>query len=83
MSHTIILAPFIFAFLTFFMRFYVRERAASMQNPSFILAAATVAIAALYLVLGVTEHFPPYGDVGFGVVGLALLGLAIARMFML
>src|SRR4051812_10269356 len=41
MSNSIILLPFIFAFLVFAFRFYFRESAASMANPSFVLAVGT------------------------------------------
>jgi hypothetical protein len=83
MSHTIILAPFILAFLIYILRFYGREGAASMTNPSFLLAAGTVTTAAFYLFLGVVDMVPPYGTLGFGVVGVGLLALAVARMFMI
>jgi hypothetical protein len=80
---TIVLVPFIFAFLIFVLRFYARESAASMRNPSFVLAFLTMAAAGGYLYLRVTGMMPPYGTVGFGVLGLGLLGTAIARMFMI
>jgi hypothetical protein len=83
MSHSIILVPFIFAFLTFVLRFYARERAASMANPSFLLALLTVLVAGTYLFLGVIEMLPAYGEAGFGLAGVALLVLAVARMFMI
>lgn len=56
MSHTILLLPFLVAFVIFAFRFYARENAASMANPSFILALGTVLAAMLYLVLGVLEQ---------------------------
>ncbi len=80
---TIVLVPFIFAFLIFVLRFYARESAASMRNPSFLLALATMLSAGAYLVLRITETLPAYGTIGFGVIGLGLLGSAIARMFMI
>jgi uncharacterized membrane protein len=80
---TIILVPFILAFLIFVLRFYARESASSMRNPSFLLAFFTMLAAGGYLYLRVTDGLPPYGTVGFGVAGLILLGLAIARMFMI
>ena len=80
---TIILAPFILAFLIFILRFYFRESAASMANPSFLLGAGTVAIAGGYLIMRITDTVPAYGTLGFGLVGLAMLGTAITRMFML
>jgi quinol-cytochrome oxidoreductase complex cytochrome b subunit len=83
MSHTILLLPFIVAFVIFVFRFYARENAASMANPSFLLALGTVLTAALYLVLGVLSSLPPYSSIGFGLIGLVLLGVSIARMFVI
>ena len=83
MSNSIIIAPFILAFLVFALRFYARESASSKTNPSFLLALVTVLIAGCYLVLGVIDTLPPYGAIGFGLVGLALFILAVARMFMI
>jgi quinol-cytochrome oxidoreductase complex cytochrome b subunit len=83
MSHTILLLPFIVAFAMFVFRFYARENAASMTNLSFLLALGTVLVAALYLVLGVISSLPPYSTAGFAVTGLVLLGVSIARMFMI
>src|SRR4051794_3772554 len=60
MSNSIILLPFIVAFLGFAFRFYVRESAASMVNPSFLMAVGTVLAVVLYLVLGVLEILPAY-----------------------
>jgi hypothetical protein len=80
---TIVLAPFILAFLVFVLRFYGRESAASMRNPSFLLALLTVATAFAYLYLRVTEAMPFYGTAGFAAAGLALLAIAIGRMFMI
>jgi hypothetical protein len=80
---TIILVPFIFAFLVFVMRFYSRENAASMTKPSFLLAVGTMLSAGSYLLLRVLEILPSYGTVSFGILGLALLALAITRMVML
>jgi hypothetical protein len=82
-TSTLILIPFILAFLIFVFRFYTRERAASMANPSFLLAVATVLSAGLYLILGVINQLPPYGTIGFGITGLILLALAILRVFMI
>jgi hypothetical protein len=82
-TSTFILVPFILAFLVFVFRFYSRERAASMTNPSFLLAVATVLTAGLYLVLGVINSLPPYGTIGFGVAGLVYLAIAIVRLFMI
>jgi hypothetical protein len=82
-TSTILLVPFILAFLVFVLRFYNREGASSMRRPSFLLALLTVAIAGSYLILGVAKALPPYSTPGFAVVGLILLGTAIARMFMI
>lgn len=82
-ASTIILAPFILAFLVFVFRFYNRERAASIANLSFLLAIGTVLIAGAYLFLGVTDNLPDYGTLGFGLVGLILLAVAIARLFIM
>ena len=79
----VILIPFILAFLTFVMRFYFRESAASMRNPSFLFASGTVLAAIIYLTLRITEAFPPYGSIGFAVLGLALLTTGILRLFMI
>ena len=83
MSNSIVIAPFILAFLVFALRFYALERAVSKTNPSFLLALATVLIAGCYLFLGVIDTMPPYGAISFGLVGLALFALAVARMFMI
>jgi hypothetical protein len=80
---TIILVPFILAFLIFVLRFYARESASSMRNPSFIMAFLTMASAGGYLYLRVIGALPPYSTAGFGLLGLALLGTAIVRMFMI
>jgi hypothetical protein len=79
----IILVPFIFAFLIYVLRFYGRESASSMRNPSFMLAFLTMVTAGVYLYLRITNALPFYGTAGFGLAGLALLGTAIARMFMI
>jgi quinol-cytochrome oxidoreductase complex cytochrome b subunit len=80
---TILLVPFILAFLVFVLRFYNREGASSMARPSFLLAMLTVAIAGAYLILGVLGALPPYSTISFAAVGLILLGTAILRMFMI
>jgi hypothetical protein len=80
---TIVLVPFIVAFLVFVVRFYGREGASSMRNASFVLAVGTMLIAGSYLLLRITETLPPHGTIGFGVAGLALLATAIGRMFMI
>ena len=80
---TIILLPYLLAFLIFVVRFYGRESAGSMRNPSFMLAVGTMAGAGVYLLLRITETLPPYGTIGFGIAGLLLLAIAIARIFMM
>ncbi|HQT77080.1 MAG: hypothetical protein B7Z80_08425 [Rhodospirillales bacterium 20-64-7] len=80
-SATFILAPFVAAFLIFVFRFYTREGASSITNPSFLCAIGTVALAFAYLGLGVFGMLPDYGTIIFGVVGAALMVLAIVRMF--
>jgi hypothetical protein len=83
MSHTFILVPFIVAFLCFILRFYGRENAASMSNPSFLLAALTVIVAMAFLLLGLMDLLPGWSTIAFGLVGLALALLAGVRMFMI
>ena len=82
-ASTILLLPFILAFLVFVLRFYSREGASSMTRPSFLLAGLTVLIAGLYLILGIMNSLPPYSTVGFAAIGVILLGTAILRMFMI
>lgn len=82
-TSTVILVPFLLAFVVFALRFYNREGASGMTRPSFLLAILTVLIAFSYLMLGITNNLPPYGTIGFAVVGLILLGTAILRMFMI
>ena len=82
-TSTYILVPFIFAFLVFVFRFYGREGASSIKNLSFVLAILTVLIAGSYLVLGVIEMLPRHSAIGYLLIGLILLGTAIARMFMI
>lgn len=82
-TSTILLVPFILAFLIFVLRFYSREGASSMTRPSFLLAGFTVLIAGGYLTLGVINALPPYSTVGFAAIGVILLTTAILRMFMI
>jgi hypothetical protein len=82
-TSSLLLLPFLLAFLVFVFRFYSRERAASVANTSFLLAIATILIAGGYLFLGVTEHLPPYSTLGFSAIGLILLTVSIVRIFML
>lgn len=82
-TSTILLVPFLLAFLAFVARFYNREGASSMTRPSFLLAILTVFIAGTYLILGITNALPPYSTIGFALIGLILLGTAILRMFMI
>ena len=78
-----LLMPFILAFLVFVFRFYNRENASSIKNPSFMLAILTVLIAFSYLILGITMMLPPYSTIIYLVIGLILLVTAITRMFMI
>jgi hypothetical protein len=78
--NTIILFPFLAAFLLSVVRFYVRDNARSIFLPSFLVAVGSVLIAVLYLVLGTLGFLPEHGVIEFGVVGVALLGFAIYRM---
>jgi quinol-cytochrome oxidoreductase complex cytochrome b subunit len=82
-TSTILLLPFILAFVMFVLRFYNREGAGSMTRPSFLLAILTVLTAGAYLILGIIGELPPYGTTGFAVAGLILLATAITRMFMI
>jgi hypothetical protein len=80
---TIILVPFIVAFLVFILRFYSRESASSMTNPSFLMAVGTVLTAGTFLILRITDLLPPYSTIGFGAIGLVLMLTAFTRMFMI
>lgn len=82
-TSSILLAPFIVAFLVFIFRFYNRERAASVTNPSFLLAILTMLTAGSYLILGVVDMLPAYSTVVFASAGLILLATAVVRLFML
>lgn len=82
-SATVILAPFVVAFLVFVFRFYTREGASSIANPTFLLAIVTVIFAFAFLGLGVFGMLPAYGTIAFGILGVALMILAIVRMFQL
>jgi hypothetical protein len=82
-ASTIILAPYIVAFVSFVLRFYSREQASSMFRLSFLLALFTVVLAAAYLVLGTLDYLPPYSTLGFGIAGLILLGVSIFRWFVI
>jgi len=82
-SATLILAPFIAAFLVFVFHFYGREGAVSVTAPSFLLAGLTSVLALAYLGLGVFGVLPAYGPILFGILGAALLILSIIRMFRL
>ncbi len=80
---TIVLLPFVAAFLIFVLRFYAREAASSMSNPSFLLGALTVLLVGGYLILRITVGMPFYASVGFGLAGVALLATSIFRMFLI
>jgi hypothetical protein len=83
MTHTYYLAPYVLAFVSSILRFYGREHAGSKTSPSFILAVATVVVALAFLFLGVGGFLPAYGGLVFLAFGTVLLGLSIARWFML
>ncbi|HEY4171927.1 MAG TPA: hypothetical protein VGM42_02790 [Rhodopila sp.] len=80
---TLLLVPFIVAFLVFVFRFYNRESASSIKNLSFVLAIVTVVIAFSYLILGISTMLPPYSTIIYLVVGVILMVIAISRMFMI
>ena len=80
---TLLLIPFVMAFLVFVFRFYSRESASSIKNPSFMLAILTMLIAMSYLILGVTQMLPAHSTIGYVAVGLILLVTAISRLFMI
>lgn len=82
-TSTMLLIPFIMAFLVFIFRFYSRENVGSVFNPSFLLAIVTILIASAYLILGVIGLLPAYSTIGFACVGMVLLATAILRMFMI
>ena len=83
MTHTYFLAPYFLAFVAYVLRFYGREHAGSKSSPSFILAVVTVVVALTFLFLGIGGFLPAYGGAVFLAVGIALLGFAIVRWFML
>jgi hypothetical protein len=83
MANKFLLLPFMIAFLLFALRFYFKEGASSLTKPSFLLALGTSFTALLYLFLGVISSMPPYGTLGFGIIGVGLLGLSIYRMFIM
>jgi hypothetical protein len=80
---TLILALYIVAFLVFVVRFYVRDGANSITAPSFLMALATVAVAVLYLCLGIFWGLPPFAPLVFGLIGAGLLGFGVFRSFRL
>jgi hypothetical protein len=82
-TSTILLVPFILAFLVFALRFYNREGAYPLTRPSFVLAILSMLIAGGYLTLGVLHALPPYSTIAFAVIGIILLATAILRMFMI
>ncbi len=83
MTHTYPLVPYVLAFIAFILRFYGREHAGSKTSLSFILAIVTVLSALAFLFLGVGHLLPSYGDISFLLLGIVLLGVSIARWFML
>ena len=80
---SMLLIPFIMAFLMFIYRFYNREGASSIANFSFLMAIFSVLMAGAYLVLGVAGLLPAYGIIGFACLGLILLGTATLRLFLI
>ncbi|HYZ21099.1 MAG TPA: hypothetical protein VE690_02975 [Rhodopila sp.] len=82
-TDTLILAPFVAAFLLLVFRFYGREGASSVTSATFLCAFATVVLAGTYLAMGVFGWLPAYGTLAFGLAGLAMLILAVVRMFQL
>ena len=81
--HTFIIIPFLLAFLFSVKRFYFRDNAGSIFRLSFLLALGSMAIAGIYVVLGALKTLPPYGTLGFGIVGLLCLGVAVWHSFQL
>jgi hypothetical protein len=79
----LILAPFVAAFLLFVFRFYGREGAPSVTSATFLCAFGTVILAGTYLTMGVFGLLPAYGTLVFGLVGLAMLAVAVVRIFQL
>ena len=82
-ADTWILIPFVIAFLLFVFRFYNREGASSITNPTFMLAIGSVLIAGGYLAWGVFGDLPQYGSIVFGIIGVALMAFAFLRLFQL
>ncbi len=82
-ASTIILAPYVLAFLLLIFRFYNREGASSITNPTFLIAIFTVALAFSFLGLGITGALAVWAIWVYGGIGLALLGFSIVRLFML
>jgi hypothetical protein len=80
---SVLLIPFIVAFLVFIYRFYNREGAASIFNFSFLMAILTSLLAGTYLVLGIIGLLPSFGTILFACIGLGLLATAIGRLFMM
>jgi hypothetical protein len=80
-ASTIILVPFMIAFVMFVVRFYGKEGARSKLQLSFLLAVGSVVIVVLYLALAVMKMLPEYGAAGFGIAGVAMMLLSIYRMF--
>nr|WP_294521196.1 hypothetical protein [uncultured Rhodopila sp.] len=83
MPHSILLLPFVAAFVVFVLRFYFREGASSLAKPSFLMAVGTSLTAVVFIVLNILSILPPYGALGFALIGLLLLGVSITRMFMI
>ena len=82
-ADTLIIAPFVAAFLASVFRFYGREGAPSVASPTFLFAVGTVALAGAYLIMGVFGYLPDNGTMIFGAIGVVMLVLSIVRLFVL
>jgi hypothetical protein len=74
---SIYLLPLIAAALVFLAKVYGHERAITRGSLSFALACISILLLVSYLVLSVFQTLPPYAGLGYGVVGIVLLILAV------
>ncbi len=81
--HTFVAIPFLLAFALSVKRFYFRDGCASIFRGSFLTAAGSMVLALTYILLGAMRSVPPYGTLGFGIVGLLVLGIAVWQAFQL
>ncbi len=81
--HTFIAIPFLLAFVLSVKRFYFRDGAASIFRGSFLLASGAMLVALIYVLLGAGKMLPPYGTLGFGIIGLLFLAVAVWQAFQL